>query len=746
LQEGQNVNKELNFLPASGQADQTPLGQIFQGLQAGVQGHGGRYVEGDTVRAMVALESADAGKRARLTSAVQDLRSLIANVRNTINGVDGVQLGELSIAQESAAVQAGLLASSPKDYLRAPVNDVSKLRALAQGQSNMFVVDDNDTNSVKSRPGLEAYDERQNSNAVATSVFYNMEASRQDPFCEAFFPTVTATHDSVGFTVQVRLNYIQDDYKHKLNGALAETGRTNILKAVVRPGLIRNDQTKLVPVVRDDGGENDSTSVFVADTDVAPTTVMIDKHEILTAPLKIGKKFNLLGLTQTEATLAAGVFDSTDAIDSSVRLSAIYVKLGAAAGNKVIRFSTLHIPTHEFNAAVQGGGRQLSLNFMTEALMVTSATKAVDGSDITALTNLADKTVRLGTNIFGYLIQDKGETQLTGSDVTVARVTDPAKQVLSLTSGSGLTIANVFAGAAVIGYDLLGYRTNSNRRQRGQLLDTQTVSQLYTIPLLPPLTALRPLSETEANDSARVQDLVTATRVLTSNLGVGALLQSVDLIRSFYSQNDDTLHQPEVLGAARFLVDCAFMEANVDIPTDINTLSSKDRVEDVQSVLCMAIRDMAASLHIKSALSVAIEMTQGSAASKPLVIIGTDPYTAQWLTRTGDTRLMGDQFTFKVVTTMDERMRNKIVLAFGQETAYNSQVPTPLHFGNMMWRPELTVMMPMPRNGGISHELTVSPSLRHVLNMPVAGLINVTGVREAVTQSQSLKAITTTAP
>jgi hypothetical protein len=55
----------------------------------------------------------------------------------------------------------------------------------------------------------------------------------------------------------------------------------------------------------------------------------------------------------------------------------------------------------------------------------------------------------------------------------------------------------------------------------------------------------------------------------------------------------------------------------------------------------------------------------------------------------------------------------KLIFTFGM---FNGQegVPNPLHFGNMAWKPETTLVLPMPRNGGISKELTVQPSFIQV--------------------------------
>ena len=225
--------------------------------------------------------------------------------------------------------------------LRAPIHGLAKLKAMAGDNSMISVIGNSGQDGAmdvrQKNLSLEAYDEKENRNAIAYSVAYNMQAARQDEFGEAFFPTVVVTPDNVGFMVSIRLHYVQEEVRRSLSGSVSDFGRKNILKAVVDPTILRNDQTLLMPIVRTGGGSNDSTVNFVDPADVAPYSVNFDRQVVTTAPLKIGKKFDLLAISQNEALIAAGVLDQTDAIDSSVRLGAIYVKLATGG---TMKFST----------------------------------------------------------------------------------------------------------------------------------------------------------------------------------------------------------------------------------------------------------------------------------------------------------------------------------------------------------------------------------------------------------------------
>lgn len=707
---------------------QTPLEKTMDVLQQNVAQRG-QIASEKTVRQALSLESMDQTGRAELQTTLQDLNTLI---RSSVAALHGEV--KYSVSQESAGMVAGVLAASPRDTLRVQPREFSQIQGAFASPNTTVIGHSGIADAVARQMSLEAYDNKENKNAVVYSVAYNMQAAKQDDFVEAFFPTVVVTPDNTGFMVSVRLHYVQNDARRALAGSLTDFGRKNVIKAVVDPTILRTDQTRLVPVVRTGGGANDSTANFVAAADVTPASVLVDKESVLTAPLKVGKRFDLLALSQTDALIANGVLDVTDAIDSSLRLSAVYVKIPAAGQTpaKVVKFDTRNLPFTDFNAVVQGNTRTLQLTFDTKALRLTADTKAVDGSSVDQLSGLTTHSVRLSASLFGSVVQDTGATIVNTGDVTVATVTTADGQVLAQDKGAGATIAGIFSGATVIGYDLFGYRTNSNVRQRGQLVDTQMLNHLYTVPTLSPITALRPVGETDGMDAAMVSSLVTTTKIRASNAGVTALLEARDFLKSYVNQADATLEQPELLGVARFLVDAKYLEQTLDVAATVDSLKSSERAADVSALIINKIRDMAYRLYTDSAYKAAADAVFEGAAGKPLLIIGTDTTLGRYLTLNGDLRLLGEFFDYKLVETLDKRMRGKIVFSFGMNETYNSGAPNPLHFGVTAYKPELTLMMPIARNGQTSYELTVQPSFRHIVNLPVMGYIEVSNIETVI--------------
>lgn len=705
--------------------EQTAAIQLLASLQDGVQGRG-RFIEEGAAKAAIAMEGFSEAASADVDSALTRLRGLITQATSGLKGVPA-----LTLAQEEAAVIAGFAGSVPQEFMARKMPGEAQLRQAFSGvqSGTVTTVIGNPTESAD-RVSMEAFDERVNKNAMSYSVAYNMQASRQSELGEAFYPTVVVTPDNVGFTVSIRLLFAYSEVQRATSGALNQFNRQNIIRAIIDSSILRVEQTKLIPVFRQSSPANpavDSAANFV--TEVAPTTLLVDNQPLTTAPLKMGAEFSILGISQTNAALQAGIEDQTDAVDSSVRLQKLYLKLsGTVSGQpveEVFAFDVSQLPTSDFNAAPQGNTRLLQLNFSTKALEFTATTKTIEGVASELLAPLGTNTVRVGVNAFGSLVQDLGDTVLNAQAPSVAAVSDATGNALAVSSGAGAAAAAVFVGASAIGYDLLAFRTNSNRRNRGKLLDIQHVNYLYTIPLLPPITALRPVGDTEANDGNLLSNLITATRVQTANAAVTALLEARDFLKSYASAPDVLTNRPQIFGASANLVTPAFAELTIDCATALDSLTSTQRAADLQALLMNKIRDMATRLFVQSGYGPAAEAMYEGQPPKPVIIIGCDPTLYRYLTLTGDLRYVGDMFDYKIVMSYDARMEGQLLFSFGMESSFNSGVPNPMHFGNMGWKPELTLMMPMVRNGSNVMELTVQPSFRHVNNLPIMGSLTV---------------------
>lgn len=706
----------------------TILDKMITGIQDRVNAGGSKLVEGSVARAAISMESIDASMQAEIESAATGLTTALESI--AASAAPGVKYQK---SQIDAAMAAGIMAGDIKAFLHAPTvmaNQVSTEHMTFVNLSNLGTPD---VFSARMKVALEAYDEKENKNAVTYSVAYNMQAARQDEFGELFFPTVVVTPDQVGFAISIRLITVYDEVRRQISGDYKDFGKRNIIEAVIDSSILRNDQTNIVPIYR-----TESAKHFVSNTLLTPKNVYVGAEEVSTSALKMGATFSLLGISQTEALLETGLLDSTDSIDTAISLTALYVKLpgATAADDELLRFSTDRSPLSTFTYAVQGNYRMMNLAFSTDSLLVSSKTKQADNSDSALLASLVsgEYSVRLGIKVSGSVNLELAETNVFSGAIVVTRVTDKDGTVLSLDSGPGATIAALFDNASAVGYDLAAQRTNLNRRERGQLLDTTFYSQVYTIPLRSPITIPRPLTIGDANDSSDLAALVTATHIRTSNAAVDELLRVQSVLSEYVDSKDTVGTSPEIMGVASYLVSAFYEFEELKVDEIIDSIKSHERAQDTQAVLVNKIRDMAFRMYRDSGYKAAADALAGGVAPPPVVILGTDPVIARYLQISGDLRTLGGGLDLRIVSTLNKKMRGKIIMSFGAFGEGFDGIPNPMHFGNMGWKPELTLVLPLHRNGANSKELTVQPSFLHITHLPIMAALDVSGIPDVMSE------------
>lgn len=702
-------------------ADQTGLGIVVQQLQQFARS--GETISRTTAENVISVESfSNDVERSNLANTLNELSTVLTGARQ----VAGLGMEEFGVSQQRAALIAAVYGSNPAAA-------IARKDQLPQGSdSHTVITQTGDIGRLK--VSQEAYDEAANKDMASYSVVYNMQASRQDEFGESLFPTVTVTPDKVGMSVKVHLVTVMNDIRRGITGAADNFKRINILNAARDASILKNDITDLVPVVR-----TESASNFVASSLLAPRTVELAGESVSTSALRVGQAISLIGISQTDTLLAAGVMDSTDAVDTDVRLENIYVTATDGTDEEVFRMNVSALPFSQFNYAVQGQARLMTLNFESKDVLFSNAVKQADGSNSVLMAGVGTYKVKLEVVMSGSIDLETSTTRVAPlGQVRVVKVLAADGTEYAPTDAAVSAVVALFNGMQVVGYDLKARRTNSNRRQRGQLLNTIEYTQTYAVPLLAPISIPRPLGQGDQTDPSDLNALIIATRIRTSNAAVTELLRAATVLESVVVSNENATNHVDVLGVGRYLVSPTFKKKNLNFSstTVIDSVKSHERMADIQAVLVNAIRDQAYHMYRESNYKVASEAVKGG-SFKPTVIVATDPVIAQYILVQGDIRTLGDGFDLKVVSTQDERVSGKIFVTFGDFS--NTGAPNPLHFGNMGWKPEVTMVLPISRNGQTSKELTVQPSFLHIVNLPVLGLINVTGLQEVVADKVAIK-------
>lgn len=712
--------------------------------------NGSTLIAGDMAASMISMESMDSVKATRAGEALKDLQiateSIITTHTRDINdsraapatmGVDGkMRPAEpylFSKAQKMAAKIAGVITGNTRQFLLAPVE-----RSNVPAGFTYITPNGSDRVEKRTSTSMEAYDEKQSKNTVVYAVAYNMQSARQDAFGEAWFPTVVVTPDQFGYTISIELTEVFDEFRRDISGEISRNfGKKNIIHAMIDPTILRNDTTLMVPIVRDE-----SLHCFVDPALVAPATILHEGQSLTTAPLAIGETFTMLNISQTQALLDTGLMNSSDAIDPNVSLKALYMSVGTTTKEVVKLGSVSQMTAANFVYAQQGHYRQMNLHFNTNALPINKNTKLNSGAASTVLKPIVDGEyeVRLSVLVAGNINLSLSDTTLTGGKVTVYEIRNKDGQVLDLKAGVGKDMADLFKGAEIFGYDLTARRTNSNRRERGQLLETTYINSVYGVPLLAPITVARPLTSGDPNDASDLASLIVTTRVRTSNAAVAKLLEAESVLRESVAQNGGVYQfDNELLGVARMLIKPWYEHKVLDMVEALDSIKSQDRMRDLQAVIVNLIRDMCLRMYRDSGYKPVADAMAGGEAPTPTIIIGTDPVIAGYLDVVGDFRTLGNSFNVKVVQTNNILMKGKIRMSFGDFSEGRDGVPNALHFGNMAWKPEVVVVFPLQRAGSNSKEITVQPSFLHIVNLPVMASIDVTRLEEVVASKILIK-------
>jgi hypothetical protein len=650
------------------------------------------------------------------------IKTVYGNVEATLRSL----VSDTKISCESFQFEAASMASIAAADPLAAVRSSPRLPATTQAfrLTRPQIGDGNDVRGLS----LEAYDERDNRSAQTHSIIYNLLASRQDDFGETHYPTIAISSAEAGILLEARLLLVYRDFKRSTSGSLANYGRVNVIRAYTDPSVLKNDQTLAIPVVRT-GGADDNTASFVAATDVA---VIVKDNEgtlVNTAPLKVGKSIDMIGISQTAELLASGVMGPTDVLDTYARLDKVYIKFDDGANTSVVAFDTEPLPDSVFTYAPAGNSRRMILNLDTTSLVFSSATKDVNGATPAAWGAITPGvTGRLKLSISGSLVLDTATGIVNNGSVGLVVLRDASGALMS----PSVAVQNLFNNAVTIGYDLTVYRANVNLRQRGQLVDEQVERQVVNVRFRSPVARLVPTGDTSGNDSSTIQTLITITNARTSNEAVAALLKAEAALSSYVSVPDSDGVLPDLFGIGRYYVKPTFFKATIDMSATVDSLKSHERFKDLRAALIEKIRYYATEMYRTSEYKAASTVLFGNIDYVPTVNIGTDLVLYNYLMADNDFRTLGDQFNVKLVATQNKNFANRIILTFGVYDSTRNSLVNPLNNGNMLWSPETVVVLPISRDGQTSKEMIVAPRFLHMTNLPVMTSLTVTNLPAAL--------------
>lgn len=181
--------------------------------------------------------------------------------------------------------------------------------------------------------------------------------------------------------------------------------------------------------------------------------VTYDIGTIQTAPLRVGKKFDLFGISSANLLINAGALDISDTIDPTARLKEIYLSIGG----DLFAYNVMHHPSAKFTPSLLGDTRTIKLDFDAEEFTVEPNTVSYTRG-IPLWSTWVDQpgAINIRVSVTGNIDLARGTASFNGSasllDSAVETKMDPRAFELLRNS------------IKVVGFTLDAQFTNINRR------------------------------------------------------------------------------------------------------------------------------------------------------------------------------------------------------------------------------------------------------------------------------------------
>jgi len=662
------------------------------------------------VNLLIAREDADDESKQLIAGNVGEVGDIILS---TVNG--------LAVSTESGEkiefTKAQMAAASDIVPYTSPMG-VSKLQTQGfkdNGNTLLAIEEPGTGGSVIAR---ESYDGAIWENALVYSIVSNLMQT-QDAFGELFLPTITLDPTAAGLTITTNVTSITTQYSHDISGETngANVNKVSLTEAIREQSTFEIEQSKIVPVKRTENANMFATGYEYLNNSTG--------EEVITAPIAIGKEVSLLGISQSDATLAKGSMDNTDII-SSISLAKLYFTLTGSNGTTTVT-EMFDIDTNIYNhnnfaATTQGSAEELALNFQITNYGLTTTSKTVKGITSAILAELApDHTIDMGVKMHGSCHTQTSALSVFGLNFNINNIYDAAGNALLSTDPVYIAIKAVADSFKIVGYDVDSYRTNSNLRTVGQILTQESFTTNYPVSTKVGLSVIGATGNTVGSDIDRLADQINVTSIKTSIAATNAVVEQAERLRNAYNNNINI--SPQVAGIGSHHLKLCYREESINLSTVIDSLSSKDRLADIRAALVNNIKLMAVDLYTQSGYAHAMQ-SLGVPANAVKIIIGCDEYTKTLLTDDPEGHVeLGGMFSGKVASTLSKKVAGRIFISFGVFGKDRNSVH-PLNFGNCAWSPAVTTDVQKTINGSTSRFLQTNPRFRHIVHIPVMGVIN----------------------
>ena len=672
-----------------------------------------------------------------LTRAKEDMSTLqndISNVIDSLGSITGADAASISPAGRQAAIMIAGASLCSVESIKESIGHYrpSSESNIATVGSELFMTDTLEATDIS----REAFDGMQTKNALYFSVAYNLLASRQDEFGEAFFPTIVIDPMQSGLVVENTFAVIMNEVTRSARNDKQKYNKIPLIKAMYDSELLTADKNKCIPVYKEDRSLDD---LFLADFKSINKDTGFD---ILTAPLKVGEKISLLGISQTEAMLSKGEMDNTDALDRSIQLRRVYYTIKGKTGvghdqdaTETFFFDAGAFAYNNFMAAPQGHSKDMILNFATTAMVIRpDEIKQANGSasEIFKDLNQPGIEIKLEVSLTGNANTEYGDITVYPNLIKIIEIKNASGDVVPATDPIYTSVNDYIQKFEIIGYTVDAYRTNSNLRTMGHLLTIDRYKQEYQIKLRSGMNMMCPIN----NETGRENDIdylntqIQATQLRTSADAVTTLIKYAESLRSNISSG--VAKELEVSGIGRYSVHPYYKNISLNLADYVDSLKSTERLDDVRAAILNKINDEVVQMDIISNYGAAHRVANNNIPTKKTIIIGTDPRIKHYLAGKEDRLVLSSDLDAVIVSTYNQDIAGKIFITYGVFNNDRSTVVNPLNFGNLVWAPTIATDVIRTIGGSTRRDLMTMPRYCHIVNLPILLEINLSDIENVI--------------
>ena len=601
-----------------------------------------------------------------------------------------------------------------------------ELKAPSLGADSAYLSGSLSGGSGRMQLRQEAFNNIDVRRSAAFSMGFNAAITKLTDVVMAWFPPIFLNPDQVTLEISLNLLTVFNGATHDISGKKTEFGRRNVVRAFADGNVLNRYETLAVPVSRPENADK------LVDASVIPhVEKSFGNRKVKTAPILFDTEVNLVGLSTTDALLQTGVQSHRDVVEPGAKLASMYFK----SDTDIIELKTSGLKTSTFVGAQQHDQQEVLLNFRTKVALGKTL-KQYDGSDLAGpLKILAEKDLRvkLALGASGILNVETANAKVSKPSVQLVALVDAASQE-EITSGPDFqAVKTAIAGLEALGFDIKTYRTNANRRQTGDRINSRRFTYHFPIVYRDPITAERPAHKQEDQDAQDLLNLQSLTRVRIENEAIDIIVETAETASTYVDMRDTDAEATDMIGLAQFYLLHAFAKENLDLTKYVDSDNSAERARDIQGAIVTKLRDVVARLYTESEFKAGTDFQSGGTLPKPQVNLLTDPILARYIMEPGELRTLGD-FEMVLTTTLNYKIRGQMYISFRMPGQESSNEPCIFNFGHLLMSPELVLAANMTREGSYFAETQVQPRYEFLVLNPIMAHITVTGVKEVLSK------------